>query len=127
MPTGLSLARAAQEAADVQFVVEVMQTEGVTRGWGGPKPWLESDPKGVFQACCWDGPGTAGGCTKHKGSTDHPFAEPVNFAVMLGAAGPAPSFFHSNQRKCALVLKSGASGLKSLMAFLGFFPLLFLL
>lgn len=29
MPTGLSLAQAAQEAADVQFVVEVMQTEGV--------------------------------------------------------------------------------------------------
>lgn len=44
MPTGLSLARAAQEAADVQFVVEVMQTEGVTQGWRGPSP------KGVFQA-----------------------------------------------------------------------------
>lgn len=29
MPTGLSLARAARGAADVQFVVEVMQTEGV--------------------------------------------------------------------------------------------------
>lgn len=29
MPTGLSLARAAGEAADVQLVVEVMQTEGV--------------------------------------------------------------------------------------------------
>lgn len=44
MPTGLSLARAAQEAADVQFVVEVMPTEGVTQGWRGPSP------KGVFQA-----------------------------------------------------------------------------
>lgn len=29
MPTGLSLAWTAQEAADVQFVLEVMQTEGV--------------------------------------------------------------------------------------------------
>lgn len=59
MPTGLSLARAAQEAADAQFVVEVMQTQGVTQGWRGPSP----GPKGVFQAC-WDGPGTAAGFTK---------------------------------------------------------------
>lgn len=45
---------------------------------------------------------------------------------MLGAAGPAPSFFHSNQWSRVLLLKSGALGMKSLMAFLGFFffPLL---
>lgn len=38
MPAGLSLARAAQEAADVQFVVEVMQTQGVTGGGEAPAP-----------------------------------------------------------------------------------------
>lgn len=43
MPTGLSSAQAAQEAADVQFVVEVMQTEGVWLG-GGEAPASGSVP-----------------------------------------------------------------------------------
>lgn len=45
MPTGLSLAGAAQEAADVQFVVEVMQTEGVTWGGEAPAPGCSPAPK----------------------------------------------------------------------------------
>lgn len=43
MPTGLSLAGAAQEAADVQFAVEVMQTEGEWLS-GGEAPASGSIP-----------------------------------------------------------------------------------
>lgn len=125
MPTGLSLARAAGEAAAAQFVVEAVQTGG---GWLGGGGALASGCIFTSKVCSGLAVGMDQGqlvaaCThitmwNTKAPRIPPFA--VNVAVMLGAAGPAPSFYHSNQWKCALVLKSGAFRMKSVMVFLVF-------